>query len=79
MGADNAVDCRGRASKVISRAGAKSVPIGMAEEKSTSKKVEEGAEKTGEAVGKGVKAGIGGLKGLGKGLKDGVSKDEEKK
>jgi biotin synthase-like enzyme len=50
----------------------------MAEEKSTTKKVEDGAEKTGEVVGKGIKAGIGGIKGLGKGIKEGVKKDEEK-
>lgn len=51
----------------------------MAEEKTNTKKVEEGAEKSGEVVGKGIKAGIGGLKGLGKGIKEGVKKDEEKK
>jgi hypothetical protein len=67
-----------RLSKKISMIDSQLHPITMAEEKSTTKKVEEGAEKTGEVVGKGIKAGIGGLKGLGKGVKEGVKKDEDK-
>ncbi len=47
----------------------------MSEEKKG--KVEETAEKTGEAVGKGVKKGWGVVKGFGKGMKDAVTKKEE--
>ncbi len=41
-------------------------------------KIEEGAEKTGEAIGKVGKAGWGAVKGFGKGLKKGLKKDEDK-
>ena len=49
----------------------------MSEDKKKGK-VEDVAEKTGEAVGKVGKAGWGAVKGLGKGLKKGVSKKEDK-
>jgi hypothetical protein len=47
--------------------------IGMPEEK---KKVENAAEKTGEAVGKGIKKGAKAVGDFGKGIKKGIKKEE---
>jgi hypothetical protein len=46
---------------------------GMSEKK---KKVENAAEKTGEAVGKGIKKGAKAVNDLGKGIKKGLKKEE---